>query len=90
MENNQQKWVYMSFVAASVLLAVVLFVLSTKFSVVFDFEGRVRNLDKILLAASAVIGVFLFIGLSKSSLANTFMTETVAEDRKSTRLNSSH
>jgi len=84
MENNQQKWVYMSFVAASVLLAVVLFVLSTKFSVVFDFEGRVRNLDKILLAASAVIGVFLFIGLSKSSLANTFMTETVAELSKVT------
>ena len=84
MENNQQKWVYMSFVAASVLLAVVLFVLSTKFSVVFDFEGRVLNLDKILLAASAVIGVFLFIGLSKSSLANTFMTETVAELSKVT------
>lgn len=84
MENNQQKWVYISFVAASVLLAVVLYVLSTKFSVDFDFDARVRNLDKVLLVASAVVGVFLFIGLSKSSVANNFMNETVAELSKVT------
>ena len=84
MENNQQKWVNLSFVAASLLLAYVVFVLSTKFSVVFDFEGRVRNLDKILMAASAVIGFGLFFGLYKSAVANTFMNETVAELAKVT------
>ena len=57
MENNQQKWVNLTFVATALLLAYVLFVLSVKFSVILDFEGRVRSLDKILMAASAVIGL---------------------------------
>lgn len=79
MENNQQKWVNLSFVAASLLLAYVVFVLATKFSVILDFEGRVRSLDKILLGGSALLGVALFIGLTKSAVASTFMTEVVAE-----------
>ena len=84
MENNQQKWVNLSFVAASLLLAYVLFVLATKFSVVLDFEGRVRSLDKILMAGSVVTGLVIFFGLTKSALANTFMNETVAELAKVT------
>lgn len=84
MDNNQQKWVNLSFVAASLLLAYVLFVLSVKFSVVLDFEGRIRSLDKILMGASAVIGLLMFLGLYKSNLANTFMNETVAELSKVT------
>lgn len=84
MENNQQKWVNLSFVATSLLLAYVLFVLSTKFAVVFDFEGRVRSLDKILMVGSAVAGLVCFLGLYKSSLATTFMNETVAEVAKVT------
>jgi preprotein translocase SecE subunit len=84
MDNNQQKWVNLSFVATSLLLAYVLFVLSAKFSVVLDFEGRIRSLDKILMAASAVIGLGMFLGLYKSNVANTFMNETVAELSKVT------
>lgn len=84
MENNQQKWVNLSFVAASLLLAYVLFVLATKFSVVLDFEGRVRSLDKIIMAVSAVGGFALFFGLYKSNVAQTFMNETVAEVSKVT------
>ncbi len=84
MDNNQQKWVNLSFVAASLLLAYVLFVLAMKFSVVLDVEGRVRSLDKILMAGSALVGLVLFIGLFKSSVANTFMNETVAEVTKVT------
>ncbi|MCO5144135.1 MAG: preprotein translocase subunit SecE [Oligoflexia bacterium] len=84
MENNQQKWVNLSFVFASLLLAYVLFVIATKFSVVFDFEGRIRDLDKILMGASALVGLALFIGLYSSSLANNFMNEVVAEVSKVT------
>lgn len=84
MNNNQQKWVNLSFVAASLLTAYVLFVLATKFSVFLDFEGRVRNLDKILMGASALIGGILFLGLYKNSTANTFMNEVVAELSKVT------
>ena len=84
MENNQQKWVNLTFVATSLLLAYVLFMLSAKFSVVFDFEGRVRSLDRILMVASAVAGIGIFLGLSKNATANNFMTETVAELAKVT------
>ena len=84
MENNQQKWVNLSFVAVSLLIAYVVFVLAMKFSVRLDFEGRVRSLDKILLGASVVVGLGLFLGLYKSALANTFMNETVAELSKVT------
>lgn len=84
MDNNQQKWVNLSFVAAALLTAFVIFVLATKFAVILDFEGRVRSLDKIILAGSAVVGFALFLGLYKSSLASTFMTEVVAELAKVT------
>ena len=84
MDNNQQKWVNLSFVAAALLLAYVSFVLATKFSVVLDFEGRVRSLDKILMAGSAVLGLVLFLGLYKSSVATNFMNEVVAEISKVT------
>lgn len=84
MDNNQQKWVNLSYVAAALLLAYIVFVLSTKFSVFLDFEGRVRSLDKILMGASALVGFALFLGLNKSSVANTFMNEVVAEVSKVT------
>jgi preprotein translocase SecE subunit len=84
MENNQQKWVNLSFVATALLLAYVTFMLATKFSVVLDFEGRIRSLDKLLMVGSAVIGFGIFFGLNKSTVANTFMTETVAELAKVT------
>lgn len=84
MDNNQQKWVNLSFVAASLLLAYVAFVLAVKFSVVLDFDGRVRSLDKILMGASVALGLLMFAGLFKSSVANNFMNETVAEISKVT------
>jgi preprotein translocase SecE subunit len=84
MENNQQKWVNLSFVAAALLVAYVVFLLATKFSVVLDFDGRIRNLDRILLGVSAVVGFGLFIGLYKSQVATTFMNEVVSEVSKVT------
>ncbi|RYZ81091.1 MAG: preprotein translocase subunit SecE [Proteobacteria bacterium] len=84
MDNNQQKWVNLSFVAASLLLAYVLFVLATKFSVLLDFEGRVGSLDKILLAVAFAVGIGFFIALTKSGRASNFMQEVVAEVAKVT------
>lgn len=84
MDNNQQKWVNLSFVAAALLTAYAVFVLSTKFSVILDFDGRIRSLDKILVGGSVLLGVVLFIGLAKSAVANTFMSEVVAEVAKVT------
>lgn len=84
MDNNQQKWVNLSFVAAALLLAYVSFVLATKFAVVLDMDGRIRNLDRILMAASTVLGFALFFGLYKSKVASGFMNEVVAEVSKVT------
>jgi len=84
MENNQQKWVNLSYVAASLLLAYVLYVMATKFSVIFDVEGRVRSLDKILMVSTVVVGILFFVGLSKSTRTNNFMNETVSEVAKVT------
>ncbi len=84
MDNNQQKWVNLSFVAAALLIAYVSFVLATKFSVVLDVEGRVRSLDKILMGGSTLLGFAIFLGLWKSNVANGFMNEVVAEVSKVT------
>jgi preprotein translocase SecE subunit len=84
MENNQQKWVNLSFVATALLVAYVTFVLAMKFSVILDFEGRIRSLDKILMGGSFALGAILFLGLLKSSVANEFMNEVVAEVSKVT------
>ncbi len=84
MDNNQQKWVNLSFGLAALLGAYVIFVLAMKFSVVLDVEGRIQSLDKILMVASAVIGLVVFLGLYKSSVANSFMNEVVAEVSKVT------
>src|SRR5262249_36282463 len=84
MDNNQQKWVNLSYVAAALLTAYVMFVISTKFAVALDFEGRIRSLDKMLMGGSALIGFILFISLSKSAVANSFMNEVVSEVAKVT------
>lgn len=84
MDNNQQKWVNLSFVAAALLAAYVLYVLALKFSVVLDFEGRVGSLDKIILGVSVVAGLGLFLGLNRSTVANGFMNEVVTEVSKVT------
>ncbi|RYZ95360.1 MAG: preprotein translocase subunit SecE [Proteobacteria bacterium] len=84
MDNNQQKWVNLSFVAASLLLAYVLYVLAMKFSVILDFEGRIGSLDKILLAGAVAVGIGSFIAFTKSGKASNFMQEVVTEVSKVT------
>jgi preprotein translocase SecE subunit len=84
LSGNSSFPINLSFVAASLLTAYVMYVLAVKFSVVFDVEGRVRSLDKILLVGTVVVGIALFLGLSKSSIANNFMNETVTEVTKVT------
>jgi len=84
MDNNQQKWVNLSFVAASLLLAYVIFVLAMKFSVVLDLDGRVQSLDRVLMGVSVLIGALMFVGLYKSRVASGFMNEVVAEVSKVT------
>ena len=82
--ENRQKWINLTYVAAAMLVAYLLFAGATKLSIILDFEGRVRSLDKIILASSALAGVLIFLGMNRSESANTFMGEVVSEVGKVT------
>ena len=82
--ENRQKWINLTYVAAAMLVAYILFAGATKLSIILDFEGRIRSLDKIILASSALGGVLIFLGMNRSESANTFMGEVVSEVGKVT------
>ncbi len=82
--ENRQKWINLTYVAAAMLVAYILFAGATKLSIILDFEGRIRSLDKIILASSALAGVLIFLGMNRSESANTFMGEVVSEVGKVT------
>jgi preprotein translocase subunit SecE len=84
MENQQQKWVSLSFVAFSALMAFVLFSLGMKVSGVYDLETRVRNIELVMQIGSLVAGILLFAILYRNDRTNTFMTEVVVELSKVT------
>jgi len=79
MENQQQKWVTLSYLAVAALLAFVTLSLGQKFMGAYDLEAKVRNADLILRGLSMLAGVGLFIGLFRSEKATQFMTEVVVE-----------
>jgi len=84
MENARQKWVTISFVAASALTAFVLYSLSQKVVAIWDLESRYREIDLVLRAASVALGFIMFIVLTKHPKTSTFMGEVVAELEKVT------
>ncbi len=79
MENTNQKWVNISFLAVSVLIAYILFAGFFKLAGVYDFESKVKNVDLIIRFGSIGIGTLLFLILYKNETANQFMHETVTE-----------
>jgi preprotein translocase subunit SecE len=79
MENNNQKWVNLTFLAASALIGYVVFAALFKLAGVYDFESQVKNVDLVIRMSSLVLGALLFFGLYKSEAANQFMHEVVAE-----------
>jgi preprotein translocase subunit SecE len=79
MESNNQRWVYISFMAFSALIAYIVFVALFKLAGVYDFEAKVKNIDLVIRLGALVLGAILFFGLYKSDTANQFMHETVTE-----------
>ncbi len=79
MENQFQKWVNLSYLAAAVLLYYIVFELSAKLVGMYDFEARVRNIDLIIRLASVAIGGILFFVLYKNEQVNQFMNEVMME-----------
>jgi len=79
MENQQQKWVTVSFVAVSALLAFLLFSFGQKLSGAYDLEARFHNAELILLGIAVLSGLVLFLALNRSEAINQFMAEVVVE-----------
>ncbi len=79
MENQNQKWVNLSFFTVAALVAYVVFALAIKVVGTYDLEARIRNIDLILQVGAIGIGVVGFLVLNRHERANQFMHEVVAE-----------
>lgn len=79
MENQNQKWVNLSYLVVSILLGYIVFLVGGKVVGAYDLETRVRNIDLILRVGSGFIGLILFIILFRNEKANQFMNEVVVE-----------
>ncbi len=79
MESQYQKWVNLSYLAFSAILAFVVFTLSGKIIAAYDLETRIRNIDLLLRGISLGIGVISFFLLYRDQKINQFMNEVVAE-----------
>ena len=79
MENQQQKWVTLSYLAVAALLSFVALQLGQKLVGAYDLEAKVRNAEMILRVVSIVAGALLFFGLYRSEQATQFVSEVVVE-----------
>ena len=77
--EDRQKWVNLSLIAFSGLVAYILFELFYIVSSTYDLETRIRNIDLILRAGSVGIGAVIFFVLYRHDKANQFMNEAVVE-----------
>jgi preprotein translocase subunit SecE len=79
MENSNQKWVSVTFLAFSILIGYIVFAGLFKLAGVYDFEAKVKNIDLVIRLVSIGVGGILFLILYKHDLANQFMHEVVTE-----------
>jgi preprotein translocase subunit SecE len=79
MENQNQKWVNLSYLAVAVLLGYVVFTTGLKISGTYDLEARIRSIDLIVRIISLAAAALLFLGLWRNEKANQFMNEVVLE-----------
>lgn len=79
MENQNQKWVNLSFLAFAGGLAWVLFTLLTTIAAGYDLEARVKNVDMLIRGLSLGVGALLFFVLYRSQKSSDYMSEVVVE-----------
>jgi preprotein translocase subunit SecE len=79
MENQQQKWVTLSYLAVAALLSFVALQLGQKLVGAYDLEAKVRNAEMILRMVSILLGAVLFFVLYRSEPATQFVSEVVVE-----------
>jgi len=79
MENQQQKWVTLSYLAVAALLSFVALQLGQRLVGAYDLEAKVRNAEMILRVVSILAGAILFFVLYRSEQATQFVSEVVVE-----------
>ena len=79
MENQRQKWVNMTFLFASLMVAGVAFVGLSKLSAVYNLESSFKQIDLYLRMGSIALGAVLGFGLYFNDKSNAFMNEVVLE-----------
>jgi len=79
MENQQQKWVTLSYLAVAALLSFVALQLGQKLVGAYDLEAKVRNAEMILRMVSILLGAVVFFVLYRSEPATQFVSEVVVE-----------
>jgi len=79
MENQRQKWVNMTFLFASLMVAGVAFIGLSKLSAVYNLESSFKQIDLYLRVGSIALGAVLGFGLYFSDKSNAFMNEVVLE-----------
>jgi preprotein translocase SecE subunit len=79
MENQRQKWVNMTFLFASILVAGVAFIGLSKLSAVYNLESSIKQIDLFLRIGSILLGAVLGFGLYFNDKSNAFMNEVVLE-----------
>ena len=79
MENSNQKWVGVTFLAFSILIAYIVFAGLFKLAGVYDFEAKIKNIDLVIRVVSLAVGGLIFLILYKSETASQFLHEAVTE-----------
>ena len=77
--EDRQRWVNLSFLALSALVAYILYEFFYKLSGSYDLETRVKNIDLIVRGASILVGAAVYFVLYRHEQANQFMNEVVVE-----------
>jgi preprotein translocase subunit SecE len=79
MENQNQKWVNLSFLAAAIMVGYVLFLFGYKVVGIYDLESRIRNIELYIRIVSVLAGAIIFIGFYRNEKASQYMNEVVTE-----------
>jgi preprotein translocase SecE subunit len=79
MENPNQRWINLSYIAVSALLYFILFSSLTYVAGVMDLEARLKGLDLYLRLGSIFVALVFFVVLYRHQKANVFMNEVVSE-----------
>lgn len=79
MENQYQRLVNITYLAAAVLVAFLTLIALMKISNTYDLESRVKSIEYVIRGVSVLIGAGVFLGLYRNPKANGFMNEVAVE-----------